>query len=409
MGACFDCLVTIDGAANQRACMAKVRAGMRIESQATPAAPLAPVASGGAPEERRCDVLVVGAGPAGLSAALAAASAGASVVVLDERAQPGGQYFKPLAPSQRFADESAADRQFRAGRSLAERVRASGATIESEATVWGAFAPDDVAAIVGGRAVVYRPPQLVRAPGAYGRPVPIPGWTLPGVMTTGALQTLARAYRVSPGRRALIAGNGPLNLQLAVELAGAGIEVVAVAESALRPGPAAWHDAFALARHRADLARQGFAYLATLRARGVPVLWGQAVIAAIGESRFERARLARIDRNGRPIARTERELGADVLALGYGFVPSTELARSLGCRHLFVDRHVGYLATETDRDGRSSVRDVFAIGDGATIGGASIAVERGTLAGLAAAEALGRTVPPRDFMPEKLAHDEAFQ
>ena len=409
MGACFDCLVTIDGAANQRACMAKVRAGMRIESQATPAAPLAPVASGAAAEERRCDVLVVGAGPGGLSAALAAASAGVSVVVLDERAQPGGQYFKPLAPSQRFADESAADQQFRAGRSLEQRVRAAGVSIESEATAWGAFAPDDLAAVVGGKAVVYRPRQLILAAGAYERPVPIPGWTLPGVMTTGALQTLARAYRVSPGRRVLIAGNGPLNLQLAVELVGSGVEVVAVVESAPRPGLAAWRDAFALAWHRADLAGQGFGYLAVLRARGVPVLWGRAVVAAIGESRFERAHLARIDPDGRPIAGTERELAADALALGYGFVPSTELARSLGCRHRFVDRHVGYLTTETDGDGRTNVPGVCAIGDGATIGGASIAVERGMLAGLAAAEALGRAVPPRDFMRRKLAHDDAFQ
>ena len=409
MGACFDCLVTIDGAANQRACMAKVRAGMRIESQATPAAPLAPGASGGAPEERRCDVLVVGAGPGGLSAALAAASSGASVVVLDERTQPGGQYFKPLAPSQRFVRESGADQRCRAGRSLEQRVRAAGATIESEATAWGAFAPGEVAAVVGGQAIVYRPRQLILAPGAYERPVPIPGWTLPGVMTTGALQTLARAYRVSPGRRVLIAGNGPLNLQLAVELLGSGVEVTAVVESAPRPGLGAWRDAFALARHRADLARQGFGYLATLRTRGVPVLWGHAVVVALGESRFERARLGRIDPDGDPIAGTERERGADVLALGYGFVPSTELARSLGCRHRFVDRHIGYLATETDGDGRTSVPGVFAIGDGATIGGASIAVERGMLAGLAAAEALGRTVPPRDFMRRKLAHDDAFQ
>ena len=409
MGACFDCLVTIDGAANQRACMAKVRAGMRIQSQATPAVPLAPDAAGGAPEERRCDVLVVGAGPGGLSAALAAASSGASVVVLDERAQPGGQYFKPLAPSQRFVRESAADHQFRAGRSLEQRVRAAGATIESEATVWGAFAPGEVAAVVGGRSIVYRPRQLILATGAYERPVPIPGWTLPGVMTSGALQTLARAYRVSPGRRVLIAGNGPLNLQLAVELVGSGAELVAVVESAPRPGLAAWRDALALGRHRADLARQGFGYLATLRARGVPMLWGHAIVAAIGESRFERARLQRIGPDGDPIAGTERELVAEVLALGYGFVPSTELARSLGCRHRFVDRHVGYLATESDGDGRTSVPGVFAIGDGATIGGASIAVERGMLAGLAAAEALGRTVPPRDFMRRKLAHEDAFQ
>src|SRR4029453_14377933 len=117
-------------------------------------------------------------------------------------------------------------------------------------------------------------------------------------------------------------GNGPLNLQLAVELVGTGAEVVAVVESAPLPGVAAWRNLLALGRYRPDLARQGFGYLATLRARGVPMLWGHAVVAAIGESRFERARLERIRPDGDPIAGTERELVADVLALGYGFVPS---------------------------------------------------------------------------------------
>jgi len=241
MGACFDCVVTINGRIGQRACMTQVVDGMVVTG--TPALPLAPQGEepdSEAAEDRPCDLLVVGAGPAGLSAALAAAEAGASVVVLDERGAPGGQYAKPLADS--HAD-AAPDAQFRLGRDLRDRTLAAGVQIETEATVWGGFALDEIAALVGGRAVTFQPRRLVLAPGAHERPVPLPGWTLPGVMTTGALQTLVRTQRVCPGERVLIAGSGPLNLQLACELLACGVVPLAVVEAASRPSPAAWRTA----------------------------------------------------------------------------------------------------------------------------------------------------------------------
>src|SRR5580693_1938969 len=118
MGVCFDCLVTVDGRPGQRACLTKVAAGMDVRSTAE-AAPVAVAVAppAAAAEEIACDVLVVGAGPAGLSAARALALAGADVVVADERLLPGGQYYKPLGTSQQ-ADLSALDRQFRDGASL---------------------------------------------------------------------------------------------------------------------------------------------------------------------------------------------------------------------------------------------------------------------------------------------------
>ena len=102
--------------------------------------------------------------------------------------------------------------------------------------VWGAFAHDEIAAIVRGEAVTWRPRSVILATGAHEHPVPVPGWTLPGVMTTGGQQTLVRTQRVCPGERVLIAGNGPLNLQLACELLAGGIKPVAVLEAAPRPG-----------------------------------------------------------------------------------------------------------------------------------------------------------------------------
>ncbi|WP_333779804.1 FAD/NAD(P)-binding oxidoreductase, partial [Falsiroseomonas oryzae] len=157
---------------------------------------------------------------------------------------------------------------------LRARAAAAGVAFRHSATVWGAFAPDEIAAIAEGRNLVIRPRRLVLAPGSHERPVPIPGWTLPGVMTTGALQTLARANRVSPGRRVVIAGNGPLNLQLACELVEGGVEVAAVLEAAPKPGFRSWRTALRLAASAPDLAWDGARYLAVLRRAGVPVIWG---------------------------------------------------------------------------------------------------------------------------------------
>lgn len=401
MGACWDCIVTVDGKAGQRACLVKAEAGMRVEA-APPREP-APLATPPAQiPDRPCDLLVVGAGPAGLSAAIAAAQAGAEVVVLDERGEAGGQYLKPLAKSHVHA---APDAQFRKGAALLAQARAAGVTIHQGATVWGGFAPDEIAALVDGAAVTFRPRRLVLAPGAHERPVPVPGWTLPGVMTTGALQTLARAQRVSPAARVVIAGSGPLNLQLACELLAGGVEVAAVVEAAPKPGLGAWRAMLALARTSPDLAWDGLRYLATLRRAGVPVLWGGNILACEGTDRFVALHVA--------TPQGERRVVAGAAALNIGFQPETGLARALGCAQRFATEgpgaEIGRLETVTDGEGRTSVAGVFAVGDGAAIGGSRIALARGRLAGLAAARDLGLAAPEDARAKQDLARALAFQ
>ena len=412
MGACHECLVVVDGRAGQRACMTKAGADQVVQSARTLGdtgaawLPLAPPA-GAAPATATVDVLVVGAGPAGLAAALATRQAGAAVTVLDERAQSGGQFYKPLAPSHQ-ADQ-APDAQFAAGIALYGRALAAGVEIRQSAQVWAAFTPTELGVIIDGRAWVYTCRQLILAPGAYERPVAFAGWTLPGVMTTGAGQTLARAYRVAPGQRVVVAGNGPLNLQLAAELIEGGAQVVAVLESAPRPGLRQAGALLAAARTGADLLGDGMRYLARLRRHRVPVLWGHTVAAAEGDDKLQRVRAVRLDAAGRAVAGSERVFEADALCVGYGFIPATELARMLGCAHRLVERHLGYLATATEEDGRTSLAGVFVVGDGADLGGARVALARGSLAGSAAARALGHAAPAAQKDLRALARSVAFQ
>ncbi|MDA0703758.1 MAG: FAD-dependent oxidoreductase, partial [Proteobacteria bacterium] len=391
MGVCQDCLVTVDGMPHRRACMTALRDGMTVETDDSLAAarPLAdsdsPPPAYPADYPRAPDVLVIGGGPAGLSAALAAREAGAEAVLIDERPILGGQYFKQLSPGHAFATGRPGDRQYADGARLIDAVGAAGVRIVSGVQVWGGFPGPEIALAGPGGGAVLRPRRLILATGAYERGLPVPGWTRPGVMTTGAAQTLLRAYRVLPGRRVLVAGNGPLNFQVAAELLDSGAEVVAVAELARRPGPRALPHLLKAAMASPDLLRDGAGYLARLRRAGVPVFWGHVLAEAVGPEggAVEEAVLTSLD--GRAGL---RRYAVDAVCMGYGFLPQNELARAIGCDHA-ADPHSGALLAVRAADGRTSVSEVFVAGDAGGLGGARAAQVQGRMAGLAAARDLG--------------------
>jgi NADPH-dependent 2,4-dienoyl-CoA reductase/sulfur reductase-like enzyme len=415
MGVCHECLVCVDGRPGRRACMTAAAAGMRVTRQpARPdlaglagladtadvadvaeAADVADRAPGGDPAQPAepladdPDVVVVGAGPGGLTAAAAAAEAGLRVVLLDERATPGGQYFKPRA---RGDGGPPPDAQFAAGDALRARVASAGVIAAAGTEVWGAFAPDDIATIGPHGRRRLRPRALVLAPGAYERGLPVPGWTLPGVMTTGAAQTLWRSYGTPPGRRVLVAGNGPLNMQVAAELRRAGTTVVALAELGTPTAPRRAGPLARMALADPGLVAQGARYRATLARGRVPVHFGATVVALEGEDRVRAAVLARVDAHGDPVRGSERRFEVDAVCLGFGFHPSTEIARALGAAHVAGSDG---LETVVDGHGRTSLPGVWVVGDGARIGGARLAQAAGELAGRDVARSLGaRPVDP---------------
>ena len=415
MGVCYDCLVQVDGKVSQRACLTEVQAGMAVLSQRddvdlTNAEALAEPPDAEIPEES-CELLIIGAGPAGLAAAVTAAEAGLSVTVLDERPYPGGQFYKPLAPSHAVAPGKSLDAQFSAGRALFEQAHHLSVKLLSKATVWGGMRDEsnqlEIGVLHEGHARIFRPQYLIIATGAYERALPLPGWTLPGVMTTGAAQTLARSYRIAPGRKILIAGNGPLNLQVACELIRGGARVLAVVEAA----PAPWHRPLTALRagwHSPQLLAQGLGYLADLRRAGVEVLYQHVITRIEGETKAEQATIARLAADGTLQKGSERSIDVDAVCMGYGFLPSSELARQLGCKS-YVSAQ-GQLAVERSETGRTSIPNIYVVGEAGGIGGAQIALRQGQLAACELLQSLGRQAPLSvTKIQGQLRRQQAFQ
>ena len=398
MGVCQECLVNVDGAPSRRACMTGVTDGSTVGAQGyvavVPPAARAKPSPSPSPTPRGAQVLVVGAGPAGLSAARAVAMCGGAATIVDERAAPGGQYFKQIAKSLSIVDPAGIDAQARNGADLIADVERLGVTILRNAVVWGAFGAQELAVSIDGAPHVFAPERLVLATGVYERGVPVPGWTLPGCMTTGAAQTLLRAYRVLPGRRVLVAGNGPLNLQLAAELVAAGVDVVALVEAAAPPGTRHVADVMRAAMAAPALLRDGLRYRARLRRAGVPIVYASALVGTQGVGRVESCTVARIGPAGGALPGTATRYAVDAVCVGYGFLPSNAIARALGCRHA-VPVEGGALSTLVDDDGQTSVAGVYAVGDVVDLRGAHAARCQGFVSGCAVARSLGLAPPPQ--------------
>ncbi len=398
MGVCSECLVEVVGRSSLNACMTPLVEGMVVEPHvhARTLSGTVPVATETAIDVHTDvltpDILVLGGGPAGLSAAKAAAMAGCEVVLVDERPSLGGQYYKQLLKAHVFDDSRRMDRQFQAGGKLIAEVEAAGVKIYRSAMIWGAFEPREVCVLVEGHSLVFQPANIIVATGAYERGVPVPGWTLPGYMTTGAAQTLLRSYRVSPGKRILLAGNGPLNLQVASELTMAGVEVAAVAEAAPLMSAARLPAILRAFRQSPDLIFDGMNYLRMLVQARVPVLYGHVVVGATGNGCVEQVTVAKINASGEINERSRREFDVDAVCVGYGFLPSNDVSRALNCQHR-VDPLTGGLVAGKDDDGLSSAKNVYIAGDCGGLGGASAAIEDGFIAGAAAARSLGRELP----------------
>ena len=333
----------------------------------------------------RHEVVVVGAGPAGIRAAVEARAAGAEVLVLDEEPRPGGQIYRQLPPELHPAPRDPLGSSRRKSRPLFADLERAGATVSSGTEVWGVVPGCMLLLNRGGRAAVIEAGALVLAAGAYDRPAAMPGWTLPGVVTAGGVTALVKAQRVLPGRRVLLAGTGPLLLAAATALVYGGARVVGIAEAAPRRA------LLGLLRRPGIVSQT----LEVMRALWRTPVWTRTGLVRIeGTDSVERAVLARLDRDWRPVAGTERTVEVDTVVLGYGLVPSPELADLAGCALVHDVGRGGWVpAADAESLMATSAPGVFVAGDGAGIDGADVAEQEGRLAGLGAALHVGRLDP----------------
>ena len=332
-----------------------------------------------APKRDQYDVVVIGAGPAGLAAAASTANAGLSTLLLDENAGPGGQVWRAIT-STPLKRRELLGADYWSGEAIVHDARASGAEIIHRATVWSLDRNLEIGISVGGGSAFIRARRVIIATGAQERPFPIPGWTLPGVMTAGAAQTMLKSSGIVPDGRTIIAGQGPLLWLLAAQILRLGGQIDRVLDTTARKNYlAALPHAFDFVT--SSYFTKGLALMREVRAK-VPVITGVTELAAAGDGRLATVSYA---------AGAKREtMAADLLLLHQGVVPNVNLAMAAGVEHRWDQRQLCWIPL-LDADYGGSVEGIAVAGDGAGIGGADAAIWRGRIAARSAVAALSPT------------------
>lgn len=337
------------------------------------------------------NVLVIGAGPAGLAAARSARLQGASVTILDSSDEIGGQYWRHLPPSRPSEREGLLHHGWaRFVQLRAELEGDGGCRVLTNAQVWAIETADGTPGIVhvavgepdgvDREQLELRPDGIVLATGAYDRTLPFPGWDLPGVFTAGAAQAFAKGERMSIGQRVVVAGAGPFLLPVAASLAQTESTVLGVFEAStparLAAGwlPKPW-ELVRAAKKGGELA----GYISNHVRNRIPYHIGKAVIRANGTDRVESVVVASVDAHWAPIPGTEKTIEVDAVCVGHGFTPRLELAIAAGCE---LDANKFVLVDESQL---TTVSGAYAAGEVTGIGGVDLALAEGEIAGHCAA------------------------
>jgi len=316
------------------------------------------------------EVVVIGAGPAGLSAALEAARSGAHVLLVDENSKPGGQLFKQIHKFFGSRDHRAGVRGIDIGTQLLQEAEKLAIEVWLDAEVCGIFNQQDVWIVRNKeRSLTVRAKRIIIATGATENAINFPGWTLPGVMGAGAAQTMINLHRVLPGKNVLMVGSGNVGVIVSYQLLQAGANVKAVVEAAPRLGGYGVHTA-------------------KVRRAGVPFYTSHTVLEAKGTEHVESAVIVQIDNKWQPIAGTEQTLEVDTICIAAGLTPLVELAFAAGCEP-FYSPLLGGMVPWHDASMQTSFDSIYIAGDISGVEEASTAMEEGRMAGLSAAYSLG--------------------
>ena len=322
---------------------------------------------------RVVELAIIGAGPAGMTAAVLADQLGLETALIDEQGSPGGQIYRAI---ERAEADTLLGADYLAGRPLAAALRASHVDYRPSTTLWHLDPEGTLFLEASGRTETLTARRILLAPGALERPVPIAGWTLPGVMTAGAAQVLLKSAGLVPEGRVVLAGQGPLLYLVAAQLARAGAAPAALFETApienylaaMRPLAGLWAGRQLLAR--------GLGSIAEVMRAGVPIRRGVRGLRAVGRRRLER------------VAWEDGELAADYLLLHEGIIPNVQVSLALQLRHEWDETQLCWRPA-IDAWGQTSLPNIAVAGDGGGISGAAAAVLTGRLAALDAALWLG--------------------
>lgn len=344
---------------------------------------------------REVPLLILGAGPAGLAAAAEARAHGMEILLLDENPGPGGQVHRAVGGFYRPGPGAPGAAQAREGLALIQA--AEGVEARFGATLWAIQEDGVVSWSEGGVAQQALASVLLLAPGATERPLPIPGWTLPGVMGVGAAQILLKTSGLLPEGRVWLAGQGPLLWLYAAQLLDKGVKPAGILD--LSPAGIPWRALphLPMALRAPSYLAQGAGWIWRIRQAGVKVIHAREV-AALGEGRLSAIRV------------DGEEFPADLLLLHDGVVPNTQITRALpGCAHVW-DRAQAAFRPVLDEFGNTSLDGLLVAGDGGGIGGARAAALSGRIAALEAARWLGfLTADQRDALATPLLHRRAAE
>jgi thioredoxin reductase len=316
------------------------------------------------------ELAIIGAGPAGLCAAIEAASLGVETTIIDENIRPGGQLFKQIHKFFGSHRHSAGVRGFEIGERLLDQIDRLRVNTLMHSVVFGFFDDNKVGIYSDGKVFPLSAKRVVIATGAIENPLNFKGWTLPGVMGAGAVQTMINVHGVLPGSRVLMIGSGNVGLIVAYQLIQAGAEVLGLVEAL--PEISGWHV------HAGKICRLG-----------VPVYLKHTIVEVRGRRSVERAVIAEIDREFNIKSGTEKVLDVDLICIAVGLRPFVELARLARCRMDYIEGLGGFIPLH-DESMKTSNECIYAAGDITGIEEASTSMEEGKLAGISASYSLGK-------------------
>jgi NADPH-dependent 2,4-dienoyl-CoA reductase/sulfur reductase-like enzyme len=317
------------------------------------------------------ELVIVGAGPAGLCAAIEASRHGVEVLLIDENDRPGGQLFLQTHKFFGSRHHMAGVRGFQIGNDLLEDAKKHGIELLLNTVVWGVFPDRRVALTVDGdRQDSVTAKNILIATGAVERGIFFKGWTKPGVMGAGAAQKMMHVHRVLPGNRVLVIGSGNVGLIVAYQLAQAGAEVAGVIEAL--PDISGYQ-----------------VHAGKIRRLGIPILTSHTILEACGDPEVESAVIERLDSSGRPIHGSRIEVSCDVVLLAVGLRPFDELIRAADIEMTYARGLGGFVPLHNDVL-ETSLEHIYVAGDITGIEEANTAMDEGRLVGIAVAERLGR-------------------